>query len=543
MPVAICQLTARGYSSFFRGLVLAVILAVLSGCTVGPEYIRPSVSEPKVWLDETNPAVSTAESDLTEWWKVFQDPVLTTLIEKASTSNPGLLIAGLRILEARAELGILVGNQFPQLQQLTGSAGAVGLSENNANTAPGGDFRYGEIGIGFDAGWEMDFWGKFARAVNSGVNSLDSTIAEYDNTLVTLTAEVARTYMVLRTLEEQLKIARENVRIQERSLQIVNVRFEGGDVTELDVAQAKTLLSSTQATVPRLQTQIRQTKNGIAVLLGLLPIEIEETLGQPAMLPHVPAEIVVGIPAEMLRRRPDIRRVEHQMLAQSELIGVVQADLYPHFSLTGTIGLRSTDSNVTSAGHPGSSSLTDLFHSDSIEYFIGPTFSWDILNYGRIKNRVRIQDARFQQLTESYRNTILEAAQEAEDALVAFLKSREEEKYLGDSARAASRSVDLAMLQYKEGLNDFQRVLETQRSLLSQQDQYAANQGRTAVNLISLYKALGGGWQSRLGKPFIPEVTRQQMEERTDWGKLLQSDALEPASRENRSPELRWPAW
>jgi NodT family efflux transporter outer membrane factor (OMF) lipoprotein len=543
MPVETCPITARVNSSLLYGLFMAVIFAALSGCSVGPEYIRPSVSEPKVWIDETNPAVNTAKSDLTEWWTVFQDPILNELIEKAYSSNPGLQIAGLRILEARAELGILVGNQYPQQQQLTGSVGAVGLSENNANTVTGGDFRYGEIGIGFDAGWEMDFWGKFTRAVSSGVNTLDSTIADFDNTLVTLTAEVARTYMVLRTFEEQLKIAEENVRIQKRSLKIASVRFEGGDVTELDVAQAQTLLSNTLASVPRLQAQIRQTKNGIAVLLGILPVEIEKIFVQPAMLPHVPAEIVVGIPAEMLRRRPDIRRVEHQMLAQSELIGVAQADLYPHFSLVGAIGLRSTDSSITSAGGSGGSSLGDLFHSNSFEYFIGPTFSWDILNYGRIKNRVRIEDARFQQLTESYRNTILEAAQEAEDALVAFLRSQEEQKYLGDSAVAASRSVDLAMLQYKEGLNDYQRVLETQRSLISQQDQYAANRGRTAIDLISLYKALGGGWESRIGKPFIPEATREQMEERTDWGDLLQRDELESTSTENGTQYLLQPAW
>lgn len=523
--------------------LLGLILTVMTGCTVGPDYIKPTVSEPKAWLDQNNPAVSTQQSDLAQWWTLFHDPVLDELIEMACSSNPGLHIAGLRILEARAQLGILVGNKYPQLQQLRGEIGAVGGSENSANTTPGADFRYGEIGVGFDAGWEMDFWGKFNRAVNSGVANLDSSVAEYDNTLVTLTAEVARAYMLLRTLEARLKIAEDNVDIQVRSLQIATVRFEGGDVTELDVAQAKTLLASTLASIPRLQSQIRQVKNALALLLGVLPAQTDKMLDKPTLLPEIPVEIAIGIPAEMLRRRPDIRQVEHQMLAQSELIGVAQADLYPHFSLAGTIGLRSSDSNVTAAGFPGGSSLGDLFDTDSIEYFVGPIFSWDILNYGRIKNRVRIEDARFQQLAENYRNTILRAAQEAENGIISYLRSREEHEYLRDSAEAASRSVDLAMLQYKEGLNDFQRVLETQRTLVQQQDQLATNRGNVAINLISLYKALGGGWESRQDQPFIPGSIRDQMQERSDWGNLLQTDDTSGASQKAAVNDIYKPTW
>ncbi len=525
----------------FTLLVFASLL--INGCTVGPDYIKPTISEPKMWVDESSQAIKTDKTDLVQWWTVFQDPVLNNLIEKAYSGNPGLQIAGLRILEARAQLGILVGNRYPQLQQLRGDAGAVGISKNSANTAPGNDFRYGEIGVGFDAGWEMDFWGKFSRAINSGVNTLDSSIADYDNTLVTLTAEIARTYMFLQTFERQLKISLDNVRIQKRSLQIATVLFEGGDVTELDVAQAKTLLSNTLASVPRLESEIRQTKNSLAFLLGILPVEIDQMLGEPGITPNVPVEIAIGIPAEMLRRRPDIRRVEHQMLAQSELIGVTQADLYPHFSLVGSIGLSSSDSNVTADGFPGSSSLGDLFNSSSIDYFIGPTFSWDVLNYGRIKNKVRIEDARFQQLTEDYRNTVLQAAQEVENGIVSYLRSQEEQKYLRDSANAAARSVDLSMLQYKEGLSDFQRVLESQRSLVTQQDLLAANQGDVAVNLISLYKALGGGWESRLGKPFIPESTRNEMQERTDWGELLQTESLSETTVNAGVQDTLEPAW
>lgn len=524
-------------------LLLLAMLFLINGCTVGPDYIKPSVTEPKAWVEKDNNLLKTDTIDLVKWWSIFEDPVLDALVEKAYLNNPGVHIAGLRILEARAQLGILVGNRYPQLQQLRGEMGAVGISENSANTTPGTDFRYGEIGIGFDAGWEMDFWGKFNRAINSGVNTLDSSIADYDNTLVTLTAEVAKTYMLLQTYQRQLNIANDNVRIQRRSLQIANVLFKGGDVTELDVAQARTLLASTQASVPRFESQIRQTKNTLALLLGILPTEIDPMLGKPGIVPNVPTEIAIGIPAEMLRRRPDIRRVEHQMLAQSELIGVTEADLYPHFSLVGSIGLSSSDSGVTSDGYPGSSSFGDLFNSSSIDYFIGPTFSWDFLNYGRIKNKVRIEDARFQQVAESYKNTVLQAAQEVENGIVSFLRSQEEQIYLRESANAAARSVDLSMLQYKEGLDDFQRVLESQRSLVLQQDLLAANQGNVAVNLIFLYKALGGGWESRLGDPFIPDSIRDQMQERTDWGEMLDTDAISESTDNSASYDTVQPAW
>jgi len=532
-------------SKLLRYTALAgLLLSALSGCTmVGPDYVKPTVVEPKRWPEENNPALSTRPNELAAWWTTFQDPVLTRLIHMACSENPGLHIAGLRILEARARLAVLVGNQYPQLQQVRGEAGAVGGSKNMANTTSGADFRYGELSVGFDAGWEMDIWGKFRRAVNSGLATLESSVADYDNVLVILTAEVARTYMILATLESRLKIAEENVTIQSRSLQIATVRFEGGDVTELDVAQAKTLLANTQATIPRLQSQIYQVKSNLALLLGRLPTDLEPILATDGILPTIPAEIGIGIPAEMLRRRPDIRQAELQLLAQSERIGIAQADLYPHFSLVGSIGLRTSDSDISAAGFPGGSSFGDLLNSDSFEYFVGPTFSWDILNYGRIKNRVRIEDARFQQLAENYRDTILQAATESETAIVSFLKAREEQQYLQNSADAASRSVTLAMLQYEEGLNDFQRVLETQRALIQQQDLLATNQGDVATNLIAIYKALGGGWETFSNKPVVPEVIRATMEQRTDWGKMLNMDPeVEQESDSTENPLLQ-PVW
>lgn len=541
MPSLSCP--PQPFTRFLRRSAVLVFAAyTLSGCTmVGPNFVKPTVDEPKSWSDQSDPAVSSRSAELAAWWTRLDDPTLTRLIEMATTDNPGLHVAGLRILEARARLATLVGEQYPQVQRIQGGAAMIGGSENSANTTSGLDFRYGDLSVGFDAGWEIDVWGKFRRAVSSGVATLDSSVADYDNALVLLTAEVARTYMLLATFEAQLSIAKENVSIQKRSLQIARVRYEGGDVTELDVAQARTLLANTQAAIPRLQAQISRTKNSLALLLGRLPTDIDTILAEKISLPAMPQEIAIGIPADMLRRRPDIRQAEQQLLAQSEKIGIAQADLYPHFSLVGSIGLRTSNSDITATG---GSNFGDLLVGDSFEYFVGPSLSWDILNYGRIKNRVRIEDARFQQLTESYRDTILRAAEEADSAIVSYLRSREEQTHLTESASAASRSVRLAMVQYEEGLNDYQRVLETQRALIQQHDLLAANKGAVAAQLVAIYKALGGGWESFRDRPVVPVKILDDMSKRTDWGELLQpANPALPAKTAAGEDPLYQPAW
>ena len=525
------------------GLVIsAIALAVLSGCAVGPDYIRPQTPEMKEWMEKDNPKIKGEPAEFANWWKRFNDPVLDTLIETAFRQNLSLRIAGIRILEARAQLGIAVGNLYPQLQQLRGNYAGYGLSENTPNTTSIMDTNYAAGNIGFDAAWELDFWGRFRRAVESGVWNLDASTAGYDDILVTLTAEVARTYVVIRTLETRLTIAHENVKIQERSLQIARVRFEGGDVTELDVSQARTLLAETQASIPRLEDQLRKAKNGLAVLLGVLPGDVDGMLVGPRLIPAAPPDVAMGVPAELLRRRPDIRLAESQMASQCSLIGVAKADLYPRFTLFGSIGLSSSNAALTAAGFPGGSSLSDIWDSDSLQYTGGIGFAWDIFNYGRIKNRVRVQDARFQELVENYKNTVLKAAQEAEDGLSAFLRSQEEVAFLKESVEGATRSVELSMTQYREGLTDFQRVLDTQRVQTQTQDLLTSTQGSVLLNLIATYKALGGGWEGRVGKDFVPEEIKEEMEKRTDWGHLLSPAKLETPPEADRMG-LRSPDW
>jgi NodT family efflux transporter outer membrane factor (OMF) lipoprotein len=499
------------------GLALALLVA---GCTtLGPDFTTPEAPAEPAWLTSDD-ALSAEPAEQADWWKLFNDPVLDTLVETAYRENLSLQLAGLRIMEARAQLGIAVGNRYPQLQQAFGSATAVGLSENSPNFTPLADDSFRDYQVGFDAAWELDFWGRFRRGIESADANLSASIADYDNALVTLTAEVARSYVIIRTLEERLQIARENIELQEESLRIATVRFRNGATTELDVQQATTNLSDTRAQIPALERSLRQAKNALSVLLGMPPSELSGLLGTGGRIPVAPANVAVGIPAELLRRRPDVQQAELRAASQSALIGVARTELYPRFSLLGSIGFATSDTGSSSAG--------DLFDSDSLTFLAGPTFQWNILNYGRLKNNVRVQDARYQQTIVNYRNTVLTAYREVEDAMVGFVQSQIESGFRGEGARAARRSVEIANIQYREGAVDFQRVIDSERALVLQQDSWSNSKGDIALNLIAMYKALGGGWEIRAGQDFVSDENREQMEQRTDWGDLLETGSREP---------------
>ena len=295
---------------------------------------------------------------------------------------------------------------------------------------------------------------------------------------------------------------------------MATVQFEVGTVTELDLQQAKTNLRSTQASVPDFQTSLRQAQHALSILLGMPPGDLSTILGDSSDIPIPPAEVAVGIPADLLRRRPDIKQAELQAAAQCAQIGVARSELFPSFSLNGTLGWSANDS--------GDNSLGDMFTKTSYGFSFGPSFAWNFLNYGRLKNQIRVQDALFEQTLINYKETVLNAAQEVEDAMVGFLLSKTQANYLKESAEAAKRSSDLSMLQYKEGIVDYQRVLDSNLSLTQQQDQYAQTKGEIITNLIAVYKALGGGWQVRLGQDFVPLAVQEEMSERTDWGGLLE---------------------
>jgi NodT family efflux transporter outer membrane factor (OMF) lipoprotein len=500
----------------------------LGGCEVGPDFRAPAVTVNAYWSARNDPHVATQIAADSRWWKSFHDPALDRLIDLAFRQNLPLETAGLRIVEARAQLGIATGKQFPQMQQVSATVAAIGLTQEVANVFQL-DRNHLGYQVGFDAAWELDFWGKYRRGVQSEAAGLLASVADYQAALVSVAAEVARTYAVIRTFEVLIQEARDNVTLQERGQQIAESRFHNGATSELDVTQATTLLESTRASIPQLQTGLQQARNALCTLLGQPTGTVDALLEGPKEIPSAPATVALGMPAEMLRRRPDVRGAELNAAAQCARIGVAKADLYPAFSLFGTVGLQAFDNGITSH---------DLFSGQSFFYNVGPQVSWPFFNYGRIENNVRVQDARFQELLVNYRNTVLKAVQEVEDALSGFLNSEEATGSEQAAVKAAQRSVELAVLEYQEGVVDFQRVLDAQRSLLQEEHGLAQTRSAVATNLIALYKALGGGWESGNSQPLVPEATQREMKERTNWGDML-SEPRGPERRAQPRPPSR----
>jgi NodT family efflux transporter outer membrane factor (OMF) lipoprotein len=513
-----------------------IIFALLfTGCTVGPDFTRPPTKVSQTWLEAGDERVKTEAAEYRKWWQAFNDPILGRLIDRAYRENLSLRIAGVRVLEARAQLGIAIGGFYPQTQQAFGSLQYNRTSERAPGALSGNNLNFWQSEIGFAASWELDFWGRFRRAIESANASWLATVADYENALVSLTADVANAYILIRTVEKQLGIAHQNVETQNESLKIAEARFRYGTTSQLDVEQAKTVLNNTLASIRSLETQWQQAKNGLSVLLGLPPSHLADILGGPSEIPVSPPRIVVGIPADLLRRRPDIRSAEHQAAAQCALIGVAKTDLYPTFSLTGTFGFLSSD--------VGTFKLSDMFDWKSRTAQTGPSVTWNILNYGRITNNVRVQDARFEQSLITYQNTVLKAQQEVEDVLVAFLKAQEQAEFLGRSVAAAKRSLNLATLQYREGTKDFTTVLVAEQALLAEQNNLAVTLGNISTNLVGVYRALGGGWEIREGKELVPPEIREEMAQRTNWGRLLAPASYNPPAPEEPKSTGPLPDW
>ncbi|MCI0376354.1 MAG: efflux transporter outer membrane subunit [Gemmataceae bacterium] len=462
-----------------------------NGFKVGPNYARPLAPAASEWIDYKDPRVKSEEQDLSAWWQVFKDPALDNLVATAYDQNLSLRVAGARILAARAQRGIAAGNLFPQLQEAFGSWSRDKFSSKVANPAP--DLWSQHWEGGFNASWELDFWGRFRRGIEAADAELDSSIENYDDVLVVLLSDIASNYVQYRTFEQRLVYARKNVVIQEKSYQLADDKFKAGASTERDMQQAKQVLEQTRALIPLLEIGQRQASNRLCVLLGIPPSTLAATLGKAGAIPTAPIDVAVGIPAELIRRRPDIRRAERQVAAQSARIGIAEADFYPRFALNGTIGLAAEQ-------------FWDLGRTPgSVFGTFAPSFRWDILNYGRILNNVRVQDARFEELAFDYQNRVLDAAREAEDAIIAFLRNQERAARLADSVLAASRTVEITYEQYRQGAVDFTPVFLFESTLTDQEDQLAAAQGDIALSLISVYRSLGGGWQMRLSRQPAPE--------------------------------------
>jgi len=455
---------------------------VKNGFKVGPNYVEPEVAAAAQWIDFKDPRVKSEEVDLSRWWGVFKDPVLDSLMKRMSEQNLTLRATAERIAGSQARRKVAVGFLLPQSQEAFGSFSYNSLSSKTANRSF--DDSFTNWNAGFSAAWELDFWGRFRRGIESADAELEAAIAGYDDALVILYAEVATNYVLYRVFQERLALTRANVEVQRRSYELARDKNTAGAVTERDVQEARQILEQTRARIPELEIGLRQTNNALCLLLGLPPQDLSEILGAEGKIPVVAPEISVGIPADLIRRRPDVRRAERLAAAQSALIGIAESDLYPRFSILGTIGFQAEN-------------FANLFNSDALTGSIGPSIQWNILHYGRLLNNIRAQEAGFRDLALVYQEAVLRAGKEAEDAIVAFLKAHEKAAFLAESARAAERTVEITNEQYEQGEVDFTPLFIFLAAEADQEDQLAAARGEIALNLIALYRSLGGGWRVR----------------------------------------------
>lgn len=493
--------------TLFRYAATGWIILTATACTtVGPDYEEPEVAWLADWQTELYGQVAEPEArsvqDLSFWWQLFDDPVLNALVEEARVENLSLRVAGLRILESRAALGIAKSARYPQLQQLNGAASSVTTSELD-----GGDSdSFGNYQAGFSIGWEIDFWGRFRRGIESADAAFFASIASQQDLQVLLSAQIADLYYTYIATSLRIDIARKNAEIQQRSYEITQELYESGQDSELDLQQAKTQYLSTLSAIPGLEIALTNVRNALAALLGRAPGNMPELDQAEADLPTIEPVLLGEVPATLLARRPDVRASAWQVAAQSAQIGLAKADFYPAVSLLGNIGL----SGNTLSGS-----------SDTASLVAGPSFTWNIFDYGRIRNNVRLQDARLQQAIATYQDSVVQAAREIDDAAISVVKTRERKEILTQSVSAATRSLEIARTRYREGYADFQRVLDAQRTLFTQTEREVINRIDHISAVISLYRAVGGGWVDTPVEELVPGEVREKMKARTNWSELL----------------------
>lgn len=506
-----------------------------NGFKVGPNYRTPAAPVAESWVDIGDTRVISAPNENWAWWTAFNDPVMSQLVVMASNQNLTLREAGFRIMEARAIAAQSRGQLLPQSQTASGGYSRQLLSEQVGFVGGGG----GGLGVprefsiwngGSQFNWELDFWGRFRRAIEAADANLDSTVENYDDVMVILIADVAAAYVNVRTLEQRLRYARHNVETQSASLKLAEDRKNFGAGSQLDVAQALTNVAQTEATIPQFEADLRQAENLLCTLMGFPPQDIKVLLsptGEVTPIPGAPSEVVLGIPAELVRRRPDVRRQERLVAQQSAMIGVAEADLYPAFSINGQIAVRASQFN-------------DLFSAQALTGNIGPSFNWNILNYGRIRNNVAAQEARYMQLVTTYQQTVLDANREAEDAIVRFLQAQQQVLILRKGVNAADQSAQLVNELYEGGQTDFGRVFVAELALVQQQDALAVAEGTVAQSLVAINRALGGGWQLRLQNP--PPIVMTPMPSPPPVGEFVPGAGTNVAI-ENKTAEVPAPVF
>ena len=475
-PTHACAVSARVY------FWLSVLAVVVSGCRVGPDYRRPTTPVPDAWHQQIESGTYLDAEGVRNWWTLFGDPMLDALIEHAKQNNLDLYAASQRICQARERLNISKSARWAQVA----STGVLRNSQQAAATFP---FPVGSLPsidiwqLGFDVAWEPDVWGRVRRDVQASCANYQSSVEGYRDIMVSLYAEVARNYVELRTLQSQLVYARQNVAIQKAALELADLRVEGGVSPILDTYQATSNLATTEAEVPRIELGIQQSLNRLAVLLGEYPRSLHCDLLEPTAIPAVPADLPTSLPCDVVRQRPDIRQAERQLASRTAEVGVAMAELLPRFAINGSFNFSARK-------------FSEVFSGLAYNYNVGPSFSWPLFQAGRIKANIASSECSVCEALAVYEQSLLTAAEEVENTIVGFNKERERRDALKRAVSAAESSLESVLEIYRAGNTDFQNVLDTQRTLFLAQNQHAQSQGQVVANLVSFYKALGGGWDS-----------------------------------------------
>ena len=467
---------------YISGLTVGGLL-VLNGCnslpSVGPDYEKPEVETPDAWHEAVQDEFKSGEPDLQTWWTVFNDPMLDMLIERASTNNLTLKAAAARIEQAAALRGVSASQWWPEI---TAGGAASAVKTTSAQTAPGGG-RHGELyDAGFSMAWELDLWGRVRRSVESADASLQASVENYRDILVVLYSDIAINYINVRTLQERIYFAINNRDAQNKTLELTQNRFDSGLVPALDVSQSQLNLSRTQSVIPPLKQDLVEAINRLSVLMGEMPYALYKELETKKPIPAAVGDLVIGVPADLLRQRPDIRRAERELASQNALIGATKAELYPTLTLPGTLAVQSTGG--------------DLFSGANSYYSFGPQLRWNVFNGKRIRSQVNAEEAATKAALHTYEQALLLALEEVEDMMSAYANEKDRVGSLKVAAESAQKSVELVTELYTSGLTDFQNVLNMEQALLDQQDQLALSRGQISAYLVGVYKALGGGWDT-----------------------------------------------
>jgi outer membrane protein, multidrug efflux system len=464
----------------------AAVAVSLGGCAVGPDYHAPPVSMPAAYHQPLANTTNTPSAGLSQWWQLFHDRQLDALIQEAATANHDVRLARARVVEARAQAGVTRSALFPSVDA-NGDYTRQRLSKNTPEgflaRAAGQPLEQNTFDSGFDMNWELDVFGGNRRALEAAKADVGSTEESGRGVLITVLGDVGLNYLDLRGLQKELAVARDNLRLQEQTLDLTRDQFKAGLATDLDTARAEAQAEETRSQIPLLEQGIERDIHRLSILIGKEPAELESQLAASGPIPSAVPEIPVGLPSDLLRRRPDIREAEREAAAATARIGVATADLFPRFYLTGTAGLQSLNAS-------------DFFSAGSRAWSIGPSVRWQIFTAGRVRQNIKVQDARQEQALIRYQQTVLTSLEEVENALVACGKEEEHHDALAQSEAANRRAADLAEERYRSGLEDFLNVLDAQRSLLTVQDNLAQSERTMGQNIVRLYKALGGGWDA-----------------------------------------------